>query len=243
MRALAAGLAAVVVALAWSASAQAATAPVAWTGQCTNGYVALTFDDGPTPYTRQYVDALAAQGAHATFFNVGQNMQARPTDTQYQAAAGMRLENHTWDHPHLLGLTDALLDGEIAKTKQVQASLAPATWQELLRPPYGEYDGHVADIAGQLNGLSMVTWTIDPKDWNGPSATTIANYVLARAKDKSIVLSHDGYATTLAAIPQILAGLKARKLCPGQITASALSMPNEWGVQEFVTVIPWKGYA
>src|SRR5690348_474376 len=72
------------------------------------GYVALTFDDGPTPgNTATLLDTLRAAGARATFFNVGENVRAHPDLARAQLAAGMWIGNHSLSHPHMLTLSPA----------------------------------------------------------------------------------------------------------------------------------------
>ena len=63
--------------------------------------VALTFDDGPGASTASIVSILARYGVPATFFNLGQNMAARPALVQQEASLGYVLDNHTWDHPNM----------------------------------------------------------------------------------------------------------------------------------------------
>ena len=60
--------------------------------------VALTFDDGPGASTASILSILAQYGVPATFFNLGQNMAARPALVQQEASMGYVLDNHTWDH-------------------------------------------------------------------------------------------------------------------------------------------------
>jgi hypothetical protein len=56
------------------------------------GYVALTFDDGPTAtHTAALLDALRSCGARATLFNIGRNARDEPALVLAQRAAGMWL--------------------------------------------------------------------------------------------------------------------------------------------------------
>src|SRR5690348_10431121 len=67
-----------------------------------NGYVGLTFDDGPNPSnTTNLLNALKANGVRATLFNIGQNAQANPSLVQAEKAANMWINNHSWTHPHM----------------------------------------------------------------------------------------------------------------------------------------------
>jgi peptidoglycan/xylan/chitin deacetylase (PgdA/CDA1 family) len=180
---------------------------------CPAGYAALTIDDGPTTMTRQFVDTLVGLGAKATFFDIGKNMVARPTDAQYTATKGMAVGNHTMTHPDLLTWDDNGVYWEIHDQLSVAQSLGIT--ETLFRVPFGSGDGRTWDYAFDA-GMMETSWTIDTKDWDGMTTAQIVASASA-AKNQDIVLMHDGYATTLAAIPQILANWKAKGLCAGKL--------------------------
>jgi peptidoglycan/xylan/chitin deacetylase (PgdA/CDA1 family) len=210
-----------------------------------DGYVALTFDDGPGQRTGTgdlsygYTDTLAALGWPATFFNVGRQEGAYVDELRHEVAKGMLSENHSMTHPAngLTGLTKAQIRTEIAGELAVHKAYVAAA-ETMLRPPEGKYDVNVADAARE-SGLTVVTWTVDTKDWE---AGTTADQVIARAsdvEDQDIVLMHDGYQKTLGAIPQIVKNLRARNLCPGRIVPATRALENEWGLLEYVRVAPF----
>ncbi|NHC46898.1 endo-1,4-beta-xylanase [Motilibacter aurantiacus] len=185
-------------------------------GDCTNGYVALTYDDGPRAGdTTALLNVLAAAKARATFFDVGTNAQADPALVKAQLDGGHWVANHSWTHPHLPTLTEAQMRAELARTQAaITAAGAPAP--VLFRPPYGETNATLQGVEASL-GLKEVLWDVDSQDWNG--ATTAQ--IVARAatlQAGQVILMHDGYATTRAALPQIIAGLNSRGLCPGMIS-------------------------
>ena len=66
--------------------------------------VALTFDDGPTPYTDRLLSILTANKAKATFFEIGNKVAANPAGAKRVVEAGMELGNHTWEHPNMTTL-------------------------------------------------------------------------------------------------------------------------------------------
>lgn len=60
--------------------------------------IALTFDDGSSPYTGQLLDCLKRNGGHATFFMNGANGTYGLTRYNYTARMveeGHQLANHT----------------------------------------------------------------------------------------------------------------------------------------------------
>ncbi len=207
------------VAAAMAASAVAVTvlASPSIAATC-SGYVGLTFDDGPTPgNTTNLLNALTSNGLRATMFDEGQNAQPNPSLVQAEKAAGMWIGNHSWDHPHMTTLSTAQMTSEISQTQQVLQQIT-GTAPKLFRPPYGETNATLKSVEAQF-GLTEIIWDVDSQDWNGASVSAIvaAN---ARLTNGQIILMHDWPANTVAAIPQIAAGLKSRGLCAGMISPS-----------------------
>ncbi|NHC15696.1 endo-1,4-beta-xylanase [Motilibacter deserti] len=185
-------------------------------GDCKNGYVGLTYDDGPKAGdTAALLNVLATAKARATFFNVGNAAQANPALVKAQADGGHWVGNHSWTHPHLPTMTEAQIRSELTSTQAaITAAGVPAP--VLFRPPYGETNATLQSVEASL-GLKEILWDVDSQDWNG--ATTAQ--IVARAatlQAGQVILMHDGYATTRAALPQIIAGLNSRGLCPGMIS-------------------------
>ncbi len=182
-----------------------------------NGYVALTFDDGPGGNTNTLLNALKSAGARATLFNIGQNARNNPSLVQAEVAAGMWIGNHSWSHQHMTQLSTAQMDSEISQAQQaIQAAGAPAP--RLFRPPYGETNGTLKAEEAKY-GLTEIIWDVDSQDWNGASTASIVS-AAGRLTNGQIMLMHDQYATTIAAIPQIVSGLASRNLCAGMISPS-----------------------
>ena len=193
----------------------AAPTPAVW-ADCHNGYVGLTFDDGPHPVsTTPLLNALREGGARATFFTWGQHAEQYPALLRAERDAGMWLGNHTTSHPRLTTLGEPAAYQEIAGTQQTIQRITGIT-PTLFRPPYGETNAQIRADEARL-GLTEVLWTVDSQDWNGATTAQIVQ-AAATLQPGGIILMHDGgYASTVAAVPQILAGLAARGLRPGRI--------------------------
>ncbi len=183
-----------------------------------NGYVGLTFDDGPTPgNTQNLLNALRSNGLRATFFNEGQNVQPNAALAASQLSGGNWIGNHSWDHPHMTQLSQSQMASEITRTQQA-IQQATGTTPRLFRPPYGETNATLKAVE-QQNGLTEITWDVDSQDWNGASTAAIVQAV-GRLANGQIILMHDWPANTLAAIPQIASNLASRNMCPGMISPS-----------------------
>ncbi|GAA1283697.1 polysaccharide deacetylase family protein [Saccharothrix xinjiangensis] len=183
-----------------------------------NGYVALTYDDGPNgQYTRPLLTALRSAGARATFFDIGRNVQQQPGLAREVASAGMWIGNHSWSHPYLTNLGASQVATELSST---QNAIRNATGQTptLFRPPYGATNATVQNEARKL-GLTQVTWSVDTRDWSGASTDAIVNSATG-SNAGAIVLMHAAYQATVNAVPRIVQGLAAKGLCPGRINTS-----------------------
>ncbi|MGA2010220.1 MAG: polysaccharide deacetylase family protein [Solirubrobacteraceae bacterium] len=213
-----------------------------WMGSCANGYVALSFDDGPDSLTKSYVSALVAQGARATFFDIGDNIETYPSDVALEADWGMAIGDHTMTHPDLTTLSmsaaSAELAGQMALVKQDSGTGYVET---LARPPYGASDAGVFNLEESL-GLTETRWSIDTNDWQLPSVQAIVTAATSDMQNGSIILEHDGYPNTLAAINPILDYMRAHSLCPGAMVPSWTPLAasnNPWGSPNYVAVVPW----
>lgn len=189
-----------------------------WSGSCSAGYVGLTFDDGPTAgNTNNLVNILTSNGATATVFPEGQNVQAHPDLLRVYQQAGLTIGNHSWDHPHMTQLSQADMTSEISRTQTViQQTIGAAP--QLFRPPYGETNGTLKAVEAQY-GLREVIWDVDSQDWNNASADAIRS-AARQLTNGQVILMHDWPANTLTALPGIFADLKSRNLCPGVVSAS-----------------------
>jgi peptidoglycan-N-acetylglucosamine deacetylase len=185
---------------------------------CANGYVGLTFDDGPnTGNTSNLLNALKQAGLRATMFNLGQNAQNNPSLVREQVSAGMWVGNHSYTHPHMTTLSSTQMSSEITRTQQAIQS-ATGTAPKLFRPPYGETNAALRAVEVQ-NGLTEVLWNVDSQDWNGATTAQIVA-AAGRLQNGDVILMHDQYQTTLQAVPQIAQNLKSRGMCSGMISPS-----------------------
>jgi peptidoglycan/xylan/chitin deacetylase (PgdA/CDA1 family) len=181
-----------------------------------NGYVGLTFDDGPSNSTTpQLLNALRSAGLRATMFNEGQFAASAPSQVRAQVSAGMWVGNHSYTHPHMTQLSQQQMDSEISRTQQAIANAGGGT-PRLFRPPYGETNGTLQAVEARY-GLRQIIWDVDSQDWNNASVDAIvaANNRLTNGQ---IILMHDWPANTRAAIPRIAQTLASKGLCAGMIS-------------------------
>ncbi|MGW4964743.1 polysaccharide deacetylase family protein, partial [Nonomuraea sp. NPDC004186] len=167
--------------------------------------VALTFDDGPGPYTDTLLAYLAAYHAQATFFVVGSNVVTYPRVLRRTVAAGHEIGNHTWSHPDLTRLSPARVRSQLGRTDQAIRAIT-GVMPGLVRPPYGAINATVR----RQTGRPMVLWSVDTLDWRYRSSATVARRALRSVRPGSVILFHDIHPTTVRAIPRVLRKLAGR---------------------------------
>lgn len=214
-------------AAAWSAPALApVAAPVAralrLSRRTTARGVALTFDDGPhAEGTPAVLDALAAGGAQATFFLIGEQVERHPALARRIVADGHALAVHGYRHRCQLRLTAA----EVARdARRGAAAIEHLTGVrcDLYRPAYGIFSaGGLRAI--RAAGFDELLWSRWGRDWrSGTGPARIARLAAAEAVAGDVVLLHDSDAYsepgcwrgTVAALPAILASIAAAGLAP-----------------------------
>jgi peptidoglycan/xylan/chitin deacetylase (PgdA/CDA1 family) len=176
-----------------------------------NREIALTFDDGPGPYTPQILAILQQQGVPATFFQVGNQLATFHAGTTQVLGMGYPIENHTNTHPSMSRLSAADQRSEMLKQTSAVGSYGVA-FPRLFRPPYGLYDGTTLTLLREFHMLNVL-WTVDSHDWRRPGEQAIVNTVVSGARPGAIVLMHDAGGPrqqTVAALPQIITQLRAQ---------------------------------
>jgi peptidoglycan/xylan/chitin deacetylase (PgdA/CDA1 family) len=177
--------------------------------------IALTFDDGPGPYTPKILRILRREHVGATFFPVGRPITAFGRDLGGVRRAGFPIGDHTMTHP-LMGHLSAG-----AQTQEIdgQARLLTArriAYPRFFRPPDGSFDQTTRRLL-RARHMLMVLWSVNPEDYYRPGVGQIVKRVMRRARPGAIVLMHDGggdRSQTVAALPQIIRRLRARGFRP-----------------------------
>jgi peptidoglycan/xylan/chitin deacetylase (PgdA/CDA1 family) len=188
--------------------------------------VALTFDDGPGPYTQQLVSELNKLNVHATFFAIGDEERYFSPGTQLELRSGDIVGNHTESHPMMATLS-AHDQYEQLFEQIARIELLDGPRPHLFRPPYGSFNATTFKLLHKLH-LLMVLWSTDTEDYTRPGVPAIVQNALAGAHPGAIILMHDGggdRSETIAALPAIVAGLHRKGLHPVTIPRLMLDDP------------------
>jgi peptidoglycan/xylan/chitin deacetylase (PgdA/CDA1 family) len=193
----------------------------------TPGGVALTFDDGPHPEgTPAVLEALAAAGAVATFFLVGEQVERRPALVARIVEAGHGVELHGYRHPNLLRVPPPALARDLDRGAAV-VSAASGRPIRLHRAPLGIYTP-AALTAVRRRGWTPTLWSRWGRDWTRrATAESISAKAAGTLQEGDVILLHDAdyysardsWRATAAALPAILdriaaAGLRTVVLQP-----------------------------
>jgi len=188
--------------------------------------VALTFDDGPSPYTDRLLQILNQNDAKSTFFLIGNKVAANPAGAKRIADAGMEVANHTWEHPNMTTIPPEDIGSQISKAND---AIQAATGQrpKLLRTAGGLINDNVLAAAKQ-QGMADINWDVIPFDWVNDSNTAATRYMLmTQIKPGSVVLFHDTYSSTVDLVYQFIPVLRANGY--HLVTVSQLLGPREPG--------------
>lgn len=193
--------------------------------------VALTFDDGPTYYTEQYMAILSRYGVKATFNLIGEQVEDYASVCAANAAAGNQITSHTWHHPDLTTLGEEDLRAQLVDTFNVLRDAAGVD-TTTIRAPYGDIDINVWLRSGGCMTLS-VFWTHDSLDWKVPGVDQIVANCTSNMAPGSVILMHDGGGNRdqdLDALPQIIEAWQNagyRFVTVEELMASDSSIPAE----------------
>ncbi len=185
------------------------------------GY-ALTFDDGPHAQgTPAVLEILAAAGARATFFLVGEQVRRNPALAGEILAAGHGIGLHCDRHRNLLRLAPWQVRADIARAQDtIEAATGCAIG--LYRPPYGVLNATALRLA-RGRGWRTLLWSHWGRDWQARATpASIAERVTGDAGEGAVLLLHDAddysspdsWRRTAAALPRVLEALAQRGLQP-----------------------------
>ncbi len=194
------------------------------------GEVALTFDDGPSPaWTPKLLALLRRENVPATFFVVGANAATYPALVADELANGDEVGSHTFTHADLSRVSPLRRHFELSLTQTALAGAGNVN-TALLRLPYSSTPAGIT--AGELRvgrsvahlGYLVVFASRDSEDWRRPGVARIAANALPPGRQGAIIMFHDAggnRAQTVAAVPQVIAALRARG--DHLVTVSALA--------------------
>jgi len=175
--------------------------------------IALTYDDGPGPYTGKLLDTLKSKHARATFFMIGNSAAGNTAMVRRAHAEGHEIGSHTMTHADLTKLSLAAARAQVLDAAGIlkRATGAPVT---LYRPPYGAVNQAVMNEVG----MPTILWAIDTNDWREPGAAALVERGVDWPTAGDIVLFHDTHADSVDVAGKVIDGLRNRGFEPVTVT-------------------------
>ncbi len=150
----------------------------------------FTFDDGPSEWTLEILDLLAAHNQRAAFFITGRHVEGNEEIVRRAFAEGHRIGNHGWSHRRLTDLADGEVRDElVATTRAIRNAIGvqPRVW----RAPFYDARDREIGIASRL-GMRHAVANLVPDDWMALDAEALAATILDEIGPGSVVGLHDG---------------------------------------------------
>ncbi len=167
--------------------------------------VALTFDDGPSGrFTRRLLDGLEDWGVKATFLLCGYRMEQYPDIVRRIFEEGHEIGIHGYSHKSMEPMCKADVVDEIQKTR----ALLPAGCETVFLRPPGGLTNKITSAAAKAEKLSLLHWSVDPKDWATHDTAAIERQVVLNVQDGDIILLHDMSDSSVNAALAIIAQLR-----------------------------------
>ncbi len=171
----------------------------------TKPMLALTFDDGPSEVTDRILAVLMQYDARATFYVVGNKLAEFPDVLKRTAASGSEIACHTWSHVKLITVSASTMRSQITRTNDLIRELTGVE-VKCLRPPYGNQNATLRSVCKDL-GLVITRWEVDTKDWSSRNTNKVYKAIMNGAGNGEIILCHDLYPTTAAAVEMAIPDL------------------------------------
>jgi len=170
--------------------------------------VALTFDDGPGPYTEELLDFLKQEEVKVTFFVLGTRVDAYPKLIRRMAAEGHEIGNHSNAHNMLHRMDLVGVRNEMGKCAEKIEKLLGYR-PTVMRCPGGNSSDIVKQYAEEA-GIPIAYWSVDTLDWKSRDKDAILDIAFGKngIRDGSIVLMHDIHKTTIPAAKEMILRLK-----------------------------------
>lgn len=194
--------------------------------------VALTFDDGPSGrFTRKLLEGMEERGVKGTFLLCGYRMEQYPELTERIFREGHEIGLHGYSHKPMQNMRQS----DVAQELEKAMALIPEGCEvSFLRSP-GGLCGQCVQAAAADMGLSVLYWSVDPKDWATDDAKAIEREVIGHVRDGDVILLHDMSDSSVEAALDIIDELRDQGF--RFVTVSELAQAKN------VTLVPGKQYS
>ncbi|WP_053082668.1 polysaccharide deacetylase family protein [Chryseobacterium angstadtii] len=188
--------------------------------------VALTFDDGPTEFTPQFLDLLKEHQVKATFFCIGKQIEKYPETFQRIISEGHTVGNHTLSHSNTTGfLSTVKMIEEIEQCDEIIERIGHIK-TDLYRPPFGVTNPNIAKAIKRTHKKS-IGWNVRSLDTVTDNEKKIYKRVTGNLKKGSIILLHDTSEKTFHVLVDLLLFLKNKEYSTFTVDSITKSKKND----------------
>jgi peptidoglycan/xylan/chitin deacetylase (PgdA/CDA1 family) len=174
-------------------------------------YAYLTFDDGPHPEaTPAILDILEKEGAKATFFVLGENVEKYGYIMRRISENGHEIGEHSYSHTHPWKTTPLRSARDLLKGREKAQKYTEGERSDSFRPPYGKFN-LITLLYTFLLKKNIAFWNFDLKDFDPNLNHLIPKAIKTSFFKGKIILLHDGrqnlvenYSATISAVEEIL---------------------------------------
>ena len=174
-----------------------------------NNKIAITFDDGPTEFTPEFLDLLSKYDAKATFFCIGKQIEKHPEILDRIYKEGHQIGNHSYSHHKSFGFfSSKKVKKEIQKTDTLIEQITTKK-NQYFRPPFGVTNPHIAKAIKQTKH-KVIGWNIRSLDTVIEDENKILERITKKLQSGSIILLHDTSDKSLRVLEQLLLTLQQK---------------------------------
>lgn len=166
----------------------------------TKPMVAITYDDGPSKFTGDFVDLFQDNNSAATFFEVGNRIKEFEESEKKIAESYCELANHTYSHQNVTKVSISAMQKQISDCDEKLREMGETTDKILFRAPEGALNESVKKNLDR----AVILWSVDTMDWHSRNADSVYKIATTNIKDGDIILMHSLYESTLNASKRIV---------------------------------------
>ena len=186
---------------------------VLWQVSTSQKLIALTIDDGPSGYTKEILKILEANGATATFFIIGSQVDGHEETLQDIIRGNNELGNHAMHDEPSRSLNNAELIKQIEaveeKINEAYNAVRVEAPQKYFRPGSGFFSTRMRETLTDL-GYRLVLGNVYPHDPQIPFWRLNANHILSMLQPGGIIICHDRRSWTAPMLRKVLPEMKRR---------------------------------
>nr|WP_041808944.1 polysaccharide deacetylase family protein [Evansella cellulosilytica] len=166
-------------------------------------------------YIPEMLEIMKKHDVKATFFLDGSWVKNNPKLAKMIHEEGHEIGNHAYSHPNMKNLSTNRILEELQKTNNIIKETLDVE-PKWFAPPSGSYRQEVVDIAHKMD-MYTVLWTVDTIDWKKPEPTSMAQRVVDKTDEGTLILMHPT-SSTAKGLEMMIEGMKQKNLSIGTLS-------------------------